>query len=175
MNEEAWRGNIDDGEWREHRHGERFQAFRKPLSGPAGGRALGASLYRLPPGKSAFPRHAHLANEEAIFILEGAGRLRLGEDEREVQAGDYIALPVGAEHAHALVNAGEADLVYLCLSTMNEPNVVLYPESDKVGAIAGSAPGGDADKRTLAAWFENKPVDYWQGEDGRLSAPIPRA
>jgi len=42
---------------------------------------------------------------------------------------------------------------------------VLYPESDKVGVIAGSAPGGDEEKRTLAAWFENKPVDYWQGED----------
>jgi len=57
------------------------------------------------------------------------------------------------------------DLIYLYLSTINEPDVVLYPDSDKVGVIAGSAPGRDEEKRTLAAWFENKPVDYWQGAD----------
>jgi len=165
MREVTWRRNIHDGPWQEYGHGERFQAFRKAISAPAGGRALGASLYRLPAGKSAFPRHAHLANEEAIFILEGEGRLRLGDDVHKVGDGDYIPLPVGAEHAHSLANAGEADLIYLCLSTMIEPDVVLYPDSDKVGVIAGSAPGGEASARTLAAWFENKPVDYWQGED----------
>jgi len=164
MTNSTWRCNIEDGPWVEQKHGERFQVFRKPLSAIAGGKAIGASLYRLPPGKSAFPHHAHLGNEEAIFVLAGRGALRLGEVSHTVRAGDYIPLPRGPEFAHSFTNSGEGDLDYLAISTMNEPDAILYPDSGKVGVMAGSAPGGDKSARTLTAFFENRPVDYWQGE-----------
>lgn len=60
---------------------------------------------------------------------------------------------------------GENDLDYLMLSTMNEPDAILYPDSNKVGVMAGAAPGGNKAERTLSAFFLNTPVDYWQGED----------
>jgi uncharacterized cupin superfamily protein len=47
------------------------------------------------PGRTAWPYHYHTANEEAIYILHGAGTLRVGNVRSTVTAGDYIALPAG--------------------------------------------------------------------------------
>jgi uncharacterized cupin superfamily protein len=99
----------------------------------AGGRHLGCSLYEVPAGHAAYPLHWHAANEEAIIILEGQGRLRIGEEEREVGSGHYIALPPGPAHAHQLIAL--TDLRYYCISTRISPEVVGYPDSGKVGAI----------------------------------------
>ena len=43
-------------------HGKKFESLRRRLGVAAGGEKLGCSLYELPPGKAAFPFHAHLAN-----------------------------------------------------------------------------------------------------------------
>lgn len=37
---------------------------------------MGGSLYEVEPCRAASPRHYHLANEEAIYALEGVGTLR---------------------------------------------------------------------------------------------------
>jgi len=39
--------------------------FRKKLAAAAGGREIGASLYRMPPGEKPWPRHFHAANINA--------------------------------------------------------------------------------------------------------------
>src|SRR2546423_316612 len=83
---------------------------------------LGASWFEIQPGKKAFPFHFHLANEEAIFVLEGEGVLRNGDEEHTVRAGDYIALPPGPP-GHQLINRSSAPLRYLAFSTMIEPEV----------------------------------------------------
>ena len=78
-------------------HGKKFESLRRRLGVAAGGEKLGCSLYELPPGKAAFPFHAHLANEEAVYVLQGEGVLRLGEAEHPIGAGDYIMLRAGGE------------------------------------------------------------------------------
>ena len=74
---------VGDGdlEWSEHSHGENFGSLRKQLGSSAGGEKLGCSLYEVPPGRRAWPYHYHLANEEAIYVLEGSGTLRIGGEE----------------------------------------------------------------------------------------------
>jgi uncharacterized cupin superfamily protein len=67
--------------WMEQSHGEKFGFKCKSLGAATGGERLGCSLYEVPPGKRAWPHHYHLANEEAIFVLEGRGTLRIGEKE----------------------------------------------------------------------------------------------
>lgn len=144
----------------------RLAAERKQLGAASGGKKLGCSMFRVPVGKAAYPFHAHFGNEEAIYILEGEGLARIGEDRVNVAAGDYLALPVGPEAGHQLTNCGSTDLVYLCFSTMIEPEVVLYPDSDKVGAFTGSAPGGDAQERSLIAFYrKGENVPYLDGEE----------
>jgi uncharacterized cupin superfamily protein len=74
---------VGDGdlEWSEHSRGEKFGSRRKQLGSSAGGEKLGCSLYEVPPGRRAWPYHYHLANEEAIYVLEGSGTLRIGGEE----------------------------------------------------------------------------------------------
>jgi uncharacterized cupin superfamily protein len=91
----------------------------RQLGKPAGSIALGATLTEVAPGGISFPRHAHYVNEEAIYVLSGAGEARIGDARVPVRPGDWIALPTGPEHAHQMVNVSAAEpLVYLCISTM---------------------------------------------------------
>jgi uncharacterized cupin superfamily protein len=159
--------DVAELEWSGHEgDGERFESERKQLGKAAGAQKLGASLYRVPPGKTAWPRHAHLANEEALFILSGEGELRIGSETVSVHAGHYVALPPGEEHAHQLVNTSDEPIEYLCVSTMEEPDVIKYPDSDKIGVFVGAAPGGDSDARTYDGVHRiADAVDYWEGEE----------
>lgn len=155
---------FDDEDWSAHQPGPApFVFARKRLTDGSGG--LGASLFEVPPGCAAYPRHAHLVNDEALLILAGRGRLRVGEASAEVGPGLFIPLPAGPEHAHRLDNIGDAPLRYICVSTMQAPEVALYPDSDKIGVIAGSPPGGAAEQRTVSAWFPaSAKVGYFEGE-----------
>lgn len=158
--------NEQDLAWAELRHGERYEVRRKQLAQAAGAQQLGASLFELPPGKKGWPLHAHLANEEAIYVLAGRGVLRLGADEVPVGPGDYVALPAGPELPRQMLNPFDAPVRYLALSTMREPDVMLYPDSGKLGVVAGAAPGGPKQARTFGGfWAQDQSVDYWKDED----------
>ena len=152
--------------WTDVQHGTRVAIRRKQLGAAAKGQKLGCSLIEMPPGKQSWPRHFHLANEEALYVLAGTGRLRLGEETVSVKAGDYVALPPGSACAHQLFNDGPEVLRYLAFSTMEQPDVVVYPDSKKVGVFGGAAPGGDKAARTLLAYLPlAAEVDYWSGEE----------
>ncbi len=153
--------HSEDLAWEHRQGGGDFETWRRPLAQEAGGQKLGCSLYRQPPGKKAFPYHCHYAIEEGVYVLSGKADIRIGEETVSIGPGDYVALPTGRAFAHQIVNSGPEDLVYLCFSTMDDPDVVAYPDSDKVGAVAGFASGGDR----LTAFFPRKAaVPYWTGE-----------
>lgn len=153
-------------DWVGRSHGKRYELRRKCLALAAGGTRLGCSLYEVPPGKLSFPYHYHLGNEEAFFILEGQGTLRLPAGNVPIQAGDYIALPTGEASAHQIVNTSDAPLRYLGMSTMSEPDIGVYPETGKVGFFAGAAPGGRQEQRTLEGFVRlDSRIDYWDGEE----------
>jgi uncharacterized cupin superfamily protein len=155
-----------DLEWSEHSHGERFGSRRKQLGLSAGGKKLGCSLYEVPPGRRAWPYHYHLANEEAIYVLEGSGNLRIGGEEIRVSEGDYVALPARAEAAHQLITSSASVLRYLCFSTMIEPDVMVYPDSGKVGIFGGAAPGGSKQMRTFSKFLRgDTEVGYYDSEE----------
>src|SRR5581483_1201678 len=70
-----------------------------------------------------------------------------------------------ADAAHRLANTSDKPLRYLCFSTMIEPEVTVYPDSNKIGISVGAAPGGPREKRTLAKSLRaDAEVDYWDGE-----------
>jgi uncharacterized cupin superfamily protein len=77
-----------------------------------------------------------------------------------------VALPVGESGAHQVVNDSGEPLRYLAFSTMIEPEVAVYPDSDRVGVLAGQPPGGDVRKMTLFGQFRREDaVPYWEGEE----------
>ncbi|RBI63807.1 cupin [halophilic archaeon] len=158
------RVNADDVEWTTLERGEtRFR--RKQLSQAAGGDDLGCSLYELPPGRRSWPYHYHTGNEEALFVLAGTGALRLDGETTPLAEGDYVALPADESGAHRVVNDSDEPLTYLMVSTMNDPDVLVYPDSEKVGVFAGSPPGGRETRTHHAYYRREDAVDYWSGEE----------
>jgi mannose-6-phosphate isomerase-like protein (cupin superfamily) len=66
---------------------------------------------RVPPGMTT-ALHFHCRAEEIYYILRGAGRMRIGEELRDVGAGDAIAIPPG--EVHQITNVGADELTFLC-------------------------------------------------------------
>jgi uncharacterized cupin superfamily protein len=155
--------NESDLEWSETDRGDvRFK--RKQLAEAADGEELGCSLYELPAGHRSWPYHYHTGNEEALYVLSGSGRLRLDDEQYELEAGDYVAFPADESGGHRVVNDSEGPLRYLAVSTMNEPDVTVYPDSGKIGVFAGSPPGGREERSVHGYYNRDDDVDYWDGE-----------
>ncbi|TMT85923.1 cupin domain-containing protein [Haloterrigena sp. H1] len=134
---------------------------RKELSSAVDASDLGCSLYELPPGMRSWPYHYHTANEEALYVLAGEGKLKAETGLVELTAGDYVTLPANERGGHRVVNDSEEPLLYLAMSTMNEPDVTVYPEMDKFGVFVGSPPGGRGE-RTLEGYYHiDDETDYW--------------
>ena len=155
---------LDDLEWLEHED-DRYGLRAKRLARQAGGRKLGCTYYEIPPGKRPYPYHYHAANEEALYVVGGRGTLRLAGQEIPIAAGHYVACRTGAEGAHQIVNNSDEPLCFLSFSTMIQPEVAFYPDTGKIGAMAGSAPGGEPDEMTVSSFFRREDeVDYFHGE-----------
>lgn len=155
--------NEDELDWTDVEQGE-MKVRRKQLGEAADGEQLGCSLYELPAGHESWPFHYHTANEEAIYVLAGTGTLRLAGDMYPLSEGDYISLKADETGGHKVINDSGTPLRYLVISTMNEPDVTVYPDSDKLGIFVGSPPGG-RDERSLHGYYPiDGDVDYWDGE-----------
>lgn len=161
-----YKKNLNEMEWTEMGHGERFFHQRKTLT-PFDADEMpkfGLSLYRLEPGKRAFPFHEHTANDEGLLITQGSGTLRYGDEEIALAQGDYVHLPAASGNAHQLVNTSDTPLEYFCFSSMFLPEVVYYPDSNKLGAITPGDSEESMIKGRRAAFLHHNPVGYWDGE-----------
>ena len=158
--------NISEIPLSDHGHGEGFAAKLGQFGPLIGMKQLGCRLVVVPPGKKAWPYHAHHVNEEMFVILEGTGTLRLGGAEHPVRAGDVIACPAGGpETAHHLINTGETELRYLAISTMTRPEVCEYPDSGKFLLLGEMMKGPDgADQTFRYVGRAESSLDYWDGE-----------
>jgi uncharacterized cupin superfamily protein len=139
----------------------RHHSIRRRLGPSAGNQQLGAMLMELPPGKLAFPLHYHCANEEAIYVISGRGTARIGDARVPIRAGDWIAFPTGPEHAHQMINDSDAPLVYLTVATAHKTEVVGYPDSKKVAAMAGPVWEKPWIRQIVR---QGESLDYWDGE-----------
>jgi uncharacterized cupin superfamily protein len=155
--------NESEMEWTELDH-EETGFRRKQLGEAADSDLLGCSLYELPADNQSWPYHYHTANEEAIYVLTGTGQLRLNNEMNPLQPGDYAAFPADESGGHRVINDGDEPLRYLAVSTTNEPDVTVYPDSEKLGVFVGSPPGG-RDPRSLHGYYRiDDDVDYWESE-----------
>jgi mannose-6-phosphate isomerase-like protein (cupin superfamily) len=74
--------------------------------------------------------HYHPQTEEIYYILEGLGRMQIGDQARDVRPGDAIAIPPGT--MHQITNIGQVPLRLLCCCTPayeHEDTVLIESES----------------------------------------------
>ena len=86
------------------------------LAGIPTGNASNQSLAEavVPPG-SATVAHLHHRSEEIYLFTHGSGRMRLGEEEHPVRAGDCVVIPPGIEHK-LWADEGEPLILLCCCS-----------------------------------------------------------
>jgi mannose-6-phosphate isomerase-like protein (cupin superfamily) len=77
--------------------------------------------------------HFHREAEELYFFTTGRGRIRLGDEERDVAAGECVVIPPG--EVHKLWNTGDEPLVLLCCCApaYSHLDTVLVEEQDPSG------------------------------------------
>jgi uncharacterized cupin superfamily protein len=153
--------NINDASFDEPREQEGFRCLRARLSRQAGSERLGLSLWELPAGETAYPYHHHLGEEELVVVLEGRPSLRTPGGWRTLGEGEVVAFRRGQEGAHQLVNRTSETVRFLAFSTNGEPDLVVYPDSGKLGAFERLPDGGGLRAMFRAA----EAVDYYEGEE----------
>ena len=82
-----------------------------------GSENLAARLWRMPP-KSASTLHKHIRQEEFYFLLEGVGRLRVGDETLTVPK--YGGVHVGPDQLRQVFNDTDADILWLIVGAPEE-------------------------------------------------------
>jgi uncharacterized cupin superfamily protein len=156
--------NVFEPEWDDVEDREGFRSRQAQVGRQAGAENLGASVYELSPGETTFPYHWHAANEEMLIVLRGSVALRGPEGWRDVGEGEVVAFPRGERGVHQLSNRSEETVRFLVISEMRYPEVVVYPDSEKVGARE-RAPGTRPRSGLRLNFRAEDAVDYWEGEE----------
>ena len=87
----------------------------------SGSQILGARLWRLPP-RSANTLHKHVRAEEFYFVVEGVGRIRVGEETLTVP--QHGGILVGPQLLRQIFNDTELDVLWLIVGA---PEAELEP------------------------------------------------
>jgi mannose-6-phosphate isomerase-like protein (cupin superfamily) len=82
-----------------------------------GSENLSARLWRLPP-KSASTLHKHIRQEEFYFVLEGLGRMRIGDETLSVPK--YGGVLVGPDQLRQVFNDTDAEVLWLIIGAPEE-------------------------------------------------------
>jgi len=148
--------NIADISAQHKKQHEGYEYYKRQLIPLGYAEQCHISLYEIPPGKTGYPYHYHMKNEETFFIIRGKGLLKTPSGNREVSAGDFLFFPANEGGAHKLTNISETEMLeYLDFSTYNKIDVAIHPDSEK--AVIW---GKDINKVVRL----NKEVDYYEGE-----------
>ncbi|MBI4638317.1 MAG: cupin domain-containing protein [Candidatus Rokubacteria bacterium] len=92
----------------------KFEPDRMAKIGLAGTARVQLDLYCLKPGQ-AQKLHAHDDQDKIYVVLEGRARVRLGDAEHALGAGEAVLAPAGTPHG--LENDGETPVVALVVVT----------------------------------------------------------
>ena len=92
--------------------------------GDAPGGELSITWVDVEPGSEQKP-HSH-GPQQVYVITHGTGRMKVGDDERDVGAGHMVFIPPNTEHG--IVNTGDEVLTYVSAATPAFPVTELYDD-----------------------------------------------
>lgn len=140
----------------DNEHKQSFEFENCVISSPFIGNKCNVTAYSVPPKKSNYPYHYHSGVEEVFFIISGTGLLETSKGETAVSEGDVIVIPSGKNGAHRLTNSSDdMPLVYLDVDTSAGQDIVFYPHTNKLMAVADG----------FRKWYKiDSDVNYLDGE-----------
>ena len=116
-----------------------LQTLNTDLAKQLGAQTLGARLWRLRPGEYS-TRHRHRVTHELYLVLEGEGRIRVGEDSLSLPR--LSAVYVEPQEIRQVFNDTDADVLWFVVGAPPEPAntlemdeetlAFLYPDGPKV-------------------------------------------
>jgi len=99
---------------------------------------FGVNMTRLAPGAESALRHAHVKQDEFVYILEGNPTLHTNEGRVRLEPGMCAGFRAGSGDAHHLCNETGSDVVYLEIGDRTPNEEVEYPDDDlRVAVIDG--------------------------------------
>ena len=104
--------------------------LNKSLGDLVGLTTFGFHLIEVPPGCESTEFHCHSHEDECTYVLSGTGVVRIGEEEFEINSGDFIGYPAGGM-AHSMINCGSEVLKCLVVGTRAPHDVADYPKLGK--------------------------------------------
>jgi len=154
--DEVFHVNIKDLQRQHKNQHDGYECYKRDFVPLGSAKQCAVSVYEIPPGKSAYPYHYHIKNEETFFILSGSGSLKTPKGNKKVSAGDFLFFPANENGAHKLTNTSESEmLVYIDFDTSNDLEVTFYPDSNKIGVWG---------KSINKLFKTDQNVDYYDGE-----------
>jgi uncharacterized cupin superfamily protein len=133
--------------------------FRAAALGPKlGAVRIGAGIYEARAGVPIWPYHYHYPEEEWLYVLDGAPRLRDGGGRTALEVGDVVCFTAGHRGAHTVEGPGR--FIIFSGERSRGPFVSVYPDSDKVSI----APGAEPTDLGALILLRAASVDYWHGE-----------
>lgn len=109
---------------------DRARRVNKSLGDATGLTGLGIHLIEVAPGDLSTEFHVHHHEDEAVFVLDGQGTARIGDESHAIGPGDFIGYRKGGA-AHSIENTGDAPLRLLVIGERLAHDVGDYPDLGK--------------------------------------------
>jgi uncharacterized cupin superfamily protein len=152
----------DGGPYRQAAEGAGYRGVRGKRLKRQLGAELSAAVWELEPGATQAPYHFHHGGEELLIVLQGTPTLRSPEGERELKEGEVVHFPRGPEGAHQVANRSDAPARYVIAAAQGSPEIVEYPDSGKIAAMARTETSEGGPLFTVNRLADG--VDYYEGE-----------
>jgi uncharacterized cupin superfamily protein len=123
-----------DAHWRPS---NQMGVLNTDLGRQLGAETLGARLWRLKPGQAS-TRHRHFETVELYVVLEGTGRMRVGEDLLTLEP--LSAVLVEPDTVRQPFNDTDADQLWLIFGTPNEAANTLEMSEETLRAMYPDGP-----------------------------------
>lgn len=104
--------------------------LNKSLGDAVGLKNIGVHMITVQPGHYSTEFHAHLCEEECIYVVSGNGMATIGSETHAIGPGDFIGCPLNGV-AHCMKAEGTEPLVCLVVGQRLPQDVADYPNLRK--------------------------------------------
>jgi len=111
-------------------HTDNTHRYNRRLGDHARLTHYGVVLTRIVPGGQSSHRHAHSAQDEFVYVLEGEPVLETNDGAQQLKPGMCAGFPAGTGDAHRFVNRTDKDVLLLVVGDRSPHDDVTYPDVD---------------------------------------------